>query len=69
MRCKHCGEEVEKSFSHYCSVKDAWLDDFTSFAISASIAAMTGSFLLGGLMGGDFGGAIMGDLMDGDLFD
>lgn len=69
MRCKHCGETVKQSFSHYCVVKDAWLEDFTSFAISASVAAMTGSFLLGGLMGGDFGGAIIGDLMDGDLFD
>ena len=46
------------------------LDDkaFTDFLVSGTIAAVTGSALLGGLAGGDFIGAAVGDLLGG-LFD
>ncbi len=40
-----------------------------NFLMSAAIDAVTDSALLGGLIGGSFTGAIVGDMLDGDLFD
>jgi hypothetical protein len=69
-KCKHCGEIVRSSF-HSCSVtgEDHDSNDDGSFLISAAIAAATDSALLGGLLGGDMLGGVVGDLLDGDLFD
>lgn len=44
--------------------------DLSSVLISGAVGYATGSFLLGGLLGGSFEGGIAGDLLEGGgLFD
>lgn len=68
-RCRYCSSMV--SSNHYCPVKEDYIDfdDSGSFIASAAIAAVTDSVLLGTVLGGDVSGAIIGDLLDGNLFD
>lgn len=68
MRCKHCGRDGQ----HFCTQLNRILtpaNDLDSFIISAAVAAITDSAILGGLLGGDIVGAVLGDSLDGDLFD
>jgi hypothetical protein len=62
------GEELDhfrSSLSSSSSSSSSGLD----FLASAAIGYATDSALLGGLLGGSFEGGIVGDLLDGDLFD
>ncbi len=69
--CKHCNEYVSaRASSHNCKkVGLLEIDEDDSFLVSAAIGAVTDSAFLGGLLGGDMMGGIVGDLLDGDLFD
>lgn len=68
MKCRHCGRYDR----HWCSVVNravSPVENVDDFIISAVVAAATDSAIIGGLVGGDFVGGVVGDLLDGDLFD
>lgn len=67
-QCKHCSESVSGE-THYCPVLGRDLDATDAFLISAAIAVVTDSAVLGTLLGGDLLGSVVGDLFDGDLMD
>jgi hypothetical protein len=75
VKCKHCGQTAETGRSHNCpqkgkiSVPYQVSPDDGDFLISMVIGAATDSALIGGGLGGSFTGGIIGDLLDGDLFD
>jgi hypothetical protein len=71
MYCKHCGESVSTVRTHYCKKtgKRHDPDDDGDFLTSVLIGFGTDSALAGGLLGGDMIGGVVGDLLDGDLFD
>jgi hypothetical protein len=71
-RCKYCKKPVYGSNTeHFCNVKGRVLSSSNDddFLISMVIGAATDSSLLGGLLGGDMLGGIVGDALDGDLWD
>lgn len=66
MYCKHCGEKVYGD-THNCRKKGLLkVDSDDSFLVSAAIGLATGSTIVGGLLGGDFLGAALGDAFEGD---
>ena len=70
MYCKHCGKDLGYKRTHDCPKKgllDA--DDDSSFLVSALIGFGTDSAIAGGLLGGNLLGGVVGDLLDGNLFD
>ncbi len=73
LRCKHCKNPITRGVAHSCPVTsqeyDTSGDGVLDFVISAGVAAATDSAILGTLVGGDVLGGIVGDLLDGDLFD
>ena len=70
MYCKYCKKEVSQYSVHNCPQKGRLdPDDDNSFLISALIGFGTDSAIAGTLLGGDPIGGIVGDLLDGDLFD
>lgn len=69
--CKHCSTRFHGP-SHYCEATNRRYNvssDSGDFLLSAAIGMATDSALLGGLLGGDFAGGIVGDMLDGNLFD
>lgn len=69
-KCRSCGAEVRDGQRHHCPRERRTIDaDDDSFLVSATVAAVTNSALLGVAVGGDLAGGIVGDLLDGDLFD
>ncbi len=67
MYCKHCSESISRNdITHNCTKKGLLnIDEDDSFLVSAIIGSVTDSALLGG----DMLGGILGDVLDGDLFD
>lgn len=69
--CTHCKTMVSDfdAEDHDCSVGLLGVDREDSTLISAGIAAVTDSAILGGLLGGSLLGGVLGDALDGDLMD
>jgi hypothetical protein len=69
-KCKHCNKEVKQGERHTCpTTGETYSSDSGDWLLSFALGAATDSSLLGGLIGGDFGAAVLGDMMDGNLFD
>lgn len=71
--CKHCKSAFTRGTTHQCRTTgesyDTSDDDIIDFLLSAGVAAATDSAILGTLAGGSVLGGVVGDLLDGDLFD
>ena len=74
--CNNCKDKNNSYACNKCTSSDRRAlerkieESDSSFSDSMLWGAITDSALLGGLIGGDFGGAIVGDFMNGfDLFD
>ena len=59
--CTKCGKEN----SHYCEREDRYVSKSDPL-VSAAVAAVTDSTLLGWAIGGSLTGAILGDILGGD---
>jgi len=66
-RCIECDSLVfdEAAYCKRCKENNKGGD----VLLSAGIAAVTDSAIIGGLIGGSFLGGILGDSLDGDLWD
>lgn len=69
-KCK-CGATLKTGERHQCPHHDREVsyEDDASFFISAAVAALSDSAILGTAVGGSVTGGIIGDILDGDLFD
>lgn len=67
-RCKAYVDEFDVE-DHDCSVGLLGVDKEDAPIVSAGIAAITDSAILGGLLGGSLLGGFLGDALDGDLMD
>ena len=76
MFCKHCKQKVTPGTTHRCRAGTFQVpsslsttssgDDSGDFLLSMAIGAATDSTLIGGVVGGDFLGAAIGDALFGD---
>lgn len=68
MRCKQCGALVIKGKMHKCPTTgvtyDTRADNSGDFFTSMMIGMITNNAMLGGMIGGNWGGAMLGDIMN-----
>lgn len=70
-QCKLCKQTVSQGQSHRCPNRgdSQFTYDDDDFLTSFVVAAATDSALVGVAAGGDIAGALLGDALDGDIFD